>query len=265
MFSDREFLEDNLRQCLQEAFESEGEKRKAEETLPLFLEKLSGNRGSYDPMTPGQVACLYQIEDVYLLDLNLIMAPLMAMLMNLQLDSEMRQIKGSHFETFVAKRLPEDCPEILMPMKPGLKLKRVGQPDAFAELDAYVQVGPIFFLVECKAYSLTREYFRGDSRAVINRRILVEQWLDRSDRRAHDVAESPIGANYKIPDEVTHVIPVVCSAFPEFMWTFEEGDFLVRRKVPRACTYHELAELLSNPESRASMLLAPYAVPVKRT
>jgi hypothetical protein len=45
---------------------------------------------------------------------------------------------------------------------------------------------------------------------------------------------------------VTHIIPVVCSAFPEFVWNLQDDYFLIERKLPRVCTYRELVNLLSS-------------------
>jgi hypothetical protein len=182
-------------------------------------------------------------------------------MMDLQLDSEMKRIKGSTFEAAVASRVLSDCHAVSMPIRPGLKLKKRGEQNAFAELDAYIQVGTLLFLVDCKAYSLTREYFRGDFRAVMNRRILTNEWLDGSDRRTREIAKHPAGANYTIPKEITHLIPVVCSAFPEFWWSFDENEFLVTRKIPRVCTYHELVEVL-NSEAVGDLTEKAFAIPI---
>ena len=263
VFANPSFLAEQLTECLKELFKVEAEQRDAKEVVSIFLRLLfsGGSPQKYDPLMRRGVGALHQNPGLWVFDLNLTVALLTNVMMDLQLDSEMRQIKGSHFETYVAARLGSDCPMISMPIKPGLKLKRKGEENAFAEVDAYVQVGVLLFLVECKAYSLTREYFRGDYRVVRNRRILNEGWLDASDRRGAEIAKSRSGANYSIPKEVTHVVPVVCSAFPEFWWTYDEREFLVPKKVPRVCTYHELAELL-NSTSVTDLADEPFAIPI---
>lgn len=204
-----------MNRCLKELFQIEGNHANTEEVVSIFLRLLfsSGSEKEYDPLLRTGVGALHDGRDLFVLDLNLIITVLTSVMMDLQLDSDMRQIKGSNFEAYVAERLRLDCPKIDMPIKAGLGLKRKGEHAAFAEVDAYVQVGTLLLLIECKAYALTREYFRGDFRAVRNRRILNEQWLDASDRRALEIAKSPQGSNYSIPYEITHIVPVVCSAF----------------------------------------------------
>ncbi len=263
VFAEPSFFTEKLTACLKELFQVEAEQGDPQEVVSIFVRLLSssGSAQEYDPLMRRGVGALHQNPGIWIFDLNLTPVLLANVMMDLQLDSEMRQIKGSHFETYVADRLSSDCPVISMPIKPGLKLKRKGEETAFAEVDAYIQVGALLFLIDCKAYSLTREYFRGDYRAVRNRRILNEQWLDASDRRGAEIAKSRSGANYFIPVEISHVVPVVCSAFPEFWWTFDEREFLVPRSVPRVCTYHELVELL-NSNSVNDLVNHPFAIPI---
>jgi hypothetical protein len=264
VFAEPSFLIDKLTECLQELCEIEGVNRNAQEMVSIFIKFLSSHEiiQQYDPLMRRGLGALYENPNIYTLDLNLIVASVTNLMMDLQLDNEMRQIKGSTFESHVANRLLSDCPAITMPIQPGLKLKKKGEQNPFAEVDAYVQIGKLLLLVDCKAYSLTREYFRGDFKAVTNRRILTEQWLDNSDRRGKEVAECPTGANYSIPREVTHLVPVVCSAFPEFWWTFDEKEFLVPKEVPRVCTFHELVELL-NSDSVGDLAGMPFAIPIR--
>jgi len=265
-FAETSFLSTKLTECLMELFEGEAEQRSANESVAVFLRLLSSNKDfrQYDVLLRRGLGCLYESEELSILDLNLSVSALGHLMMDLQLDNQMRQIKGGHLETYIANRMPSDCPHVIFPMKPGLKLKRKGEKNAFAELDVYVQAGTLLFLVDCKAYSLTHEYFRGDRKAVENRWLLNEQWLEASDRRGHEISKVPEGANYTIPENVTHLIPVVCSAFPEFFWSLDENKFLVSKRTPRVCTYHELAELL-NSSKLAELSAKAFAIEVRGT
>ena len=218
LFAAPDLLHEKLTDILDQLFQSEKVERKAEEVISVFLALLSAERNlaAYDVLLRRGVGCLYRAQDTAMLDVSLHPGTLSDLLMDLQLDNEMRQIKGSHFESYVAERLKTDVKEISYPIRPGLKLKRKGEQNPFAEVDVYVELHGILFLIDCKAYSLTREYFRGDRKAVQNRWTLVNEWLHVSDRRARDISIIREGANYRIPNTVSHIVPIVCSAFPEF-------------------------------------------------
>jgi hypothetical protein len=221
-FSEPAFFTEKLSEGLKALMEAEGKLGVDTDALiAKFIDLLSSPQGvkKYDPLSRRGMAALHASSTAYTLDLSMVTVVLGQLFMDLQLDSTMRQIKGATFEIEFANRLHADCPNAEFPIKPGLKLRRKGQKDPFAEVDIFVQVGSILFLVECKAYSLTREYLRGDVKAVTNRRILLEEWLDLSDRRAKEIAAVREGANYLLPQEVTRIVPVVCSAFPEFTWS----------------------------------------------
>lgn len=95
-------------------------------------------------MLRSGVGALHDGRDLFVLDLNLIITVLTNVIMDLQLDNEMRQIKGSNFEAYVTERLRLDCPNVDMPINPCLGLKRKGEHTAFAEADAF-EPGSAFY------------------------------------------------------------------------------------------------------------------------
>jgi len=182
------------------------------------------------------------------------------LLLDLELDSEMRRIKGNSFEKTVAERIQKDVPGIELPMKPCLRLKRKGSRKIFAEADLYIASGPFLIIVDCKSYSVTREYLKGVNRAVGRRWELVQQWMRESDDRAKLIAEVTDPANYRIPPGTTHIIPLVCSAFPECIWGVDERWYLTS-EIPLVCTYAELVHFVRD---AGSMQLSDrsFAIPI---
>jgi hypothetical protein len=248
IFGSSDFLREELAERLEELFGAKSEPKNALEVMGLFCGLLSGGESlrGYDVLLRRGSGCLLQYGSNAMLDISLHHALLNDVLMDVQLDSEMRRIKGSNFEATVAERLLADVPAATYPIRPGLKLKRMGESNTFAEVDVYLQKAGYLFLIECKAYSVTREYFRGDIKPAQNRWNLMEKWLRVSDKRASEISRHPHGANYAIPDGITHIVPLVCSAFPEFFWNMEQQNYLIDRQMPRVCTYTELVQLLTS-------------------
>jgi hypothetical protein len=215
----------------------------ADHTLATYFNLLAGEPREYDLLAPRRMRALTRTPTMYALDLTLAQMVIVDALNDVQLDDHMKDIKGKQFEDFVVNFLQENVEEISFPMKPGLALKRVGEKDVFAEIDIYAQVEDVLFLIECKAYSVTREYLRGARKAVESRWSIVEGWLHTSDSRASKVMKSPVGANYRIPTSVRYVVPVMCSAFSEFIWSQEDKYFLTKH-VPRICSVAELVDVM---------------------
>ncbi len=261
--SESGLLELALATLLSSLFQLEGEQADPNVVSNAFVKMLStGSRLGRQLLSHGAIGCLHRFRDQDFLDLTLHPLVLNSVLMEIQLDGEMRVIKGSHFEEEVSSRLLTDVPKSSYPMQPGLNLKRKGEHDPFAECDVYLAVGNLLFVVDCKAYSYTLAYFGGERKAVESRSFIVQGWLAQSDNRAQKIAIAPVGANYEIPTRITHLIPVVCTAFPEFIWDLASDNFLADRSIPRVFTYGEMVEVLNG--DLADLINSPFAIPIKR-
>jgi hypothetical protein len=261
--SESGLLEPALATLLTALFQLEGEPANSNLVSNAFVKLLStGSKLGRQLLSHGAFGCLHRFRDQDFFDLTLHPLVLNSILMEIQLDGEMRVIKGSHFEEEVSSRLLADVPKASYPMQPGLNLKRKGEHDPYAECDVYLAVGNLLFVVDCKAYSYTLAYFGGERKAVESRSSVVQGWLAQSDNRARKIAITPIGANYEIPTGITHLIPLVCTAFPEFIWDLAPEHFLVDRSIPRVCTYGEMIEVLNG--DPAGLINSPFAIPIKR-
>jgi hypothetical protein len=179
-------------------------------------------------------------------------------LTDLTIDSEMKRINGSRFEDYVTQRLAETVPGLKYPIAPGLALKRTGERNPFARFDTYAQIDDMLFLIESKAYSITREYLKGTPQAVWGRWILIEEWLRSADTRANRIVATHTGSNFSIPQDVRFVVPVICSAFSEFFWSSDEQFYLQPGRIPRVCTIEELIDTMT--VTRASLQQRPFTI-----
>lgn len=251
----RKFLEGNITEAYRHVADEEGaDPSEAEGVVDRYLALLQGgDPRQFDLLLRRGLRTVYFDKEMVAIDVSVIQQALLNLLIDLEIDDEMRQIKGLDFEKYVARMLEEQVEQIAFPIKPGLKLKRVGENNPFAEVDVYAQIQDILLLIDCKAYSVTRDYLKGEARAIGNRWILVQEWLAETDKRAVRIVETRRGSNFEIPADVKYVIPIVCSAFTEFIWTKDPRFFLSGIEIPRVCTFPELISVLNQ---RVDMLKA---------
>lgn len=265
IFAETKYLFERLSLHLRKAAEEESVSIDVDRVIGVFVPLLgwrSEDKWEYDVFVPGDTRCVLNCGVLTLIDLTLVPFALNHALFNIQLDNEMRQVKGSEFERVTAEELAADLPGISFPMKPGLSLKRRGEKDPYVQFDVYVEKKGLLIVVECKAYSLTRGYFRGERRDVTKRWAQVSDWIREADSRASLLAKYPRGANYEIPPTVTHVIPVVCSSFAEFIWSVDEGYLLPDESIPRVCTYPELVGFIKRVDRR-HLLGKQFVLPIE--
>lgn len=249
------FVDDRtLRRRLGDAYAATATGRSSdspERTVEQFLQLLEGDPRSCDLLLRQKQCSLSRFPTLCALDLSLAWISMLDFLTDLTIDSEMKRINGSQFEDYVTRTLADAVPGLKFPIAPGLALKRFGEKNPFAQFDTYAQIDDMLFLVESKAYSVTREYLKGAPQAVWGRWVLVEEWLRSSDTRANKIAATRIGSNFSIPEDVKFVVPVICSSFSEFIWSTEEQFYLQPGRTPRVCTLDELINTMNG--ARASL------------
>ena len=245
VFCHRDWMIYRLRSELRSVSEGQASSINVEEViakLVVLLRCRADGIRDYDVFLRRGCGCLLEQDYLVVLDFTLVLQTLNDLLLDMQLDNDMRRIKGTFFEKTVVEELRRDVPRIEFPMKPGLRLKRKDSRQILAEADLYIKLGVCLILVDCKSYSVTREYLKGTHRAVTTRWEIVKQWIKENDDRARLIARTADPGNYQIPPGTTHIIPLVCSAFAEFIWGMKKEWFL--SEVPRVCTYAELVRLL---------------------
>jgi len=203
---------------------------------------------------------LYDLGELFVMDWASGMDMLRTMILNTHLDDRMKDAKAEHFEADLYEGVlssSANCPSLF---EPRTKLKRNGR--VIAEIDASFSKGSVAYMIDCKCYTITDDYLRGDERPVSNRWSYVQEWIHQSDRRANLVSVAPIGSNYALPSHITHIVPIVCSTWPEFIFSLEDRYYLTPQ-IPRVCTPDELIEFLTEVDE-PSILRKPYAVAVVR-
>lgn len=263
VFSEEGWLLNKLQSNLARASKAEGESIAVEKVTQMFLNLLAckpEQLNGYDLLLRKGCGCLIKQDNLIVIDLTLVPLILGDMLIDLELDDEMRRIKGSHYEDMVVEQLKVDVPKLTFPISPGTALRREQERNPFAQADVYIGLDRFLVMVDCKAWSLPRGYFKGERREVEKRLDIVREWQSTNDKRAIKLRSGRTGSNYQIPAHITHCVPIVCSATPEFIWGFEENDFL-SDEIPRVASYPELVNFLRGFDVEA-MLKKPFAVPI---
>ena len=132
----------------------------------------------------------------------------------------------------------------------------------YGELDISMIRGSVGYIVDCKAYRVSIGCLRGDARDTNNRYSYMEKELKKVIVTSRTLAEHPRGDNYRLPDGVERLIPLVCSPYVEPLYDFDEKH-LVSTNVPRVCTPLELVDLLTAPVTD-EILENPYTFRVAR-
>ncbi|WP_165420124.1 YecA family protein [Edaphobacter modestus] len=245
-FAEESTIKRHLNRCYTEVAATHGiSSDGCEQVVDKYLKLLEGNPREYDVFLRRNF-CSFTKGRICSLDLSIAHLSFIEALVDIELDDDMKNIKGVQFEKYVAQCIAQEVKGISFPIKPGLKLKIKGENNPFAEVDIYAQVDNALFLIECKAYSITRDYLKGSPKAVWNRWQLMIDWLAKSDSRARKIANAKEGSNFKIPSDVRYIIPVVCSAFSEFFWSEDDPLYLKTGSVPRVCNLGELCSVLND-------------------
>lgn len=200
---------------------------------------------------------LYKIEKSIAIDLVQILQTVVDFLRDIKISNPTRQVKGETYEQDLLSYIISKSEELKTLFPPRKKLRKNGQN--YAEIDLSFFIEEFGFLIECKAYTMTRECQWGFKRDMENRWSTVEEWICEIINKTNKVAESPIGDNYKLPEEVKYLIPVVCSSNVEFLF---ECNSMLTSDIPMVCTPVELADYLQlfDPEHIYSKTLI---IPVK--
>jgi len=108
------------------------------------------------------------------------------------------------------------------------------------EADVSYRVGTVLVVIDVKAYAVFDEFGRGEYSAVKTRWGYVQGWLAQADDLAKKLAHNPKGDNYDLAaDGYTHILPIVCSSFHEYIDSTEPRYYLTP-SIPRVAMPVEL-------------------------
>ncbi len=168
---------------------------------------------------------------------------LMNMLHIVTSSNEFKEVRGTRFERDIERWILSSSVGVERLLQPGQVLRLSG--NTFGQIDVSFRVGNIGFIVECKAYAVSVECLRGDESATRNRWSYVEQWLSQVVKTTRLLASNPQGDNYRIPNDIHYLVPVVCSQHVEAVYDFDDKHFL-SDNIPRVCTPQELLIVLAS-------------------
>ena len=117
-----------------------------------------------------------------------------------------------------------------------------GQVRTAKEIDISFGVGSMLFICELKCIARSWAYERGETEALKYRQGKLENALNECEGKVEWLVQHPIGQNYAVPHEITHVIPVVISPFVEYIWS-RSSRYWLTTAIPRVCTPDELVSV----------------------
>lgn len=156
-----------------------------------------------------------------------------------RMDGDTGSLKGEQFENCVADIVRDQVG--VEPMFVGKILKRAD--DEF-EVDIGFVKDAVLFLGECRARNRNTGIEKGVPEVLATRWQLTIDDLAEIDCKAIKLASNPVGANYKLPNEVTCVVPFVCYPNVEYVPELRQ-EYWLDDVTPRACTPEEIC-LIAN-------------------
>lgn len=185
---------------------------------------------------------IYRFEDYALVDWTTMPALLLNIAHVCSSRTEMANIKGDQYEIELDKWITGRVHGTERLFQPNMKLRYEGV--LYGEVDLSFRQGNVGYIVECKAYSVSKECLRGDKDALNTRWSYGEDWLSQVITTTQKLSQQPHGDNYQILSEVEYLVPVVCS--PNVGPVYDiDAKYFVAPELPRICTPLELADLIT--------------------
>jgi hypothetical protein len=125
-------------------------------------------------------------------------------------------------------------------------------------VDLAFYLNNILFICELKSINKSFAFEIGNIQALNFRQTKLISALAEADDKARWLQTRRIGSNYKIPDSVDALVPLVVSLFVEYIWSTDNNLWLTEN-IPRVCLPSELEELVKD-ESLAEIIKKPFVV-----
>ena len=146
--------------------------------------------------------------------------------------------KGRIFEDDIINKIKKSNLNIWECQK---KLK--GYDGTLKEIDVSFYDKNVLFICELKCIKRSISYISGDFKALKFRKDKFIQALNDVEDKIYWILNHKEGNNFKIPDCIDAIVPVVISPFIEYIWDIDDY-YWISSSVPRICTISELLELL---------------------
>jgi len=182
LVAEQSIFQERLRLQMEVFFPSDAAKRT--NAFWEFLTYTPERLANHDVFVYQSPACLFKYRGSVALDLTQVTSPLIQTVTSLQLSGEMGEIKGAKFEEYVVREFANAGFDL--PIRPDSELTGLDTRGAYAETDVCVAVGKFLFVIECKAWCVTRRYLAGDPVHIGQRWAEVQRWLRKSDARVSE-------------------------------------------------------------------------------
>ena len=146
--------------------------------------------------------------------------------------------KGHIFEEYIINKIKKSNLNIWECQK---ELK--GYDGTSKEIDVSFYDKDVLFTCELKCIKRSLSYISGDFKALKYRKDKFIKALNESEEKADWILNHKEGYNFKVPDFINILVPVVISPFIEYIWERSEY-YWICSNVPRVCNISELLELL---------------------
>jgi len=163
--------------------------------------------------------------------------------------------KGAPLEDLVEERAAQ-CPHASVWRKRGLLR---GTDQSSREIDVGIICGDVLFVVDCFALARSLAFDKGKPEALSHRQEKLTAKLEQVDTLAQWLKAHPRGNNYDVPSQIRRLVPLVVSAFVEYIWTRDRGLWLTDH-VPRVCTVSEFETILRSAEIRKQVVSRPFVL-----
>lgn len=151
---------------------------------------------------------------------------------NCKIDDE--NFKGEALELFVIKNQ-----KLALPNTP---LKNINGEKR--QIDASFQFENKLLIIECKVFSRSIGFDRGNKEAIQYRKDKYAEAIEQVEEKIEWLIENKEGTNFNIR-KYSKIIGVVITPFPEYI-RVDERQFWLTEKIPRILTSFELIEFLDN-------------------
>jgi hypothetical protein len=147
---------------------------------------------------------------------------------------------GDRFTLAVKNYVESNCPEVEVV---GWKQCIRTESGKKVECDLILATQLALFVVECKAFAKSRDFLRGDPKAVQLRSLKLHKFFRQAEAQAASMAQAVSRGQDGLPLR-TLIKPVVCTPSQEFIHPVDAFGFLMD-KIPGVCTPEELVFVLN--------------------
>ena len=148
--------------------------------------------------------------------------------------------KGSIFEDNIIKKIKKENLNIWESKK-----KLNGFDLTSKEIDVSFYDRNVLFICELKCIKRSLSYITGDFKSLKYRKDKFTEALTEVDNKADWILNHRKGHNFKLPDVVDIIVPIVISPFIEYIWDIDD-KYWINSKTPRICVIKELFKFLKD-------------------